>query len=112
MWPGSFAQRMWRKLVIQHETAVSRRSRRQWMNLAWGNSAARRPRYAKQVQGVGVVGLGAEDAAVAPDGLGQQSALVFLQADGKLVVHGDSLSKFHAAKSGRWCESEGGIRQS
>jgi hypothetical protein len=44
------------------------------------------------VQGVGVVGLGAEDAAVAPDGLGQQSALVFLQAEGKLVVHGDPLS--------------------
>jgi hypothetical protein len=52
---------------------------------------------AKQVQGVGVVGLGAEDAAVPPDGLGQQSALVFLQANGKLVVHGDMLSMFHAA---------------
>jgi hypothetical protein len=47
---------------------------------------------AKQVQGVGVVGLGAEDAAVAPDGLGQQSAPVFLQGEGKLVVHGDALS--------------------
>jgi hypothetical protein len=48
--------------------------------------------HARQVQGVGVVGLGAEDVAVAPDGLGQQSALVFLQADGKLVVHRDALS--------------------
>jgi hypothetical protein len=47
---------------------------------------------AQQVQGVGVVGLGAEDAAVAPDGVGQQSALVFLQAEGKLIVHGDALS--------------------
>jgi hypothetical protein len=47
---------------------------------------------AKQVQGVGVVGLGAEDVAVAPGGLGQQSALVFLQTEGKLVVHGDALS--------------------
>jgi hypothetical protein len=47
---------------------------------------------AKQVQGVGVVGLGVEDAAIPPDGLGQQSALMFLQAKGKLVVHGDALS--------------------
>jgi hypothetical protein len=47
---------------------------------------------AQQVQGVGVVGLGAEDAAVAPDGLGQQSALMFLQPQRKLVVHGDALS--------------------
>jgi hypothetical protein len=36
--------------------------------------------------------LGVEDAAVAPDGLGKQPALVFLQAEGKLVVHGDALS--------------------
>jgi hypothetical protein len=47
---------------------------------------------AKQVQGVGVVGLGVEDAAVAPDGLGKQPALVFPQAEGKLVVHGEALS--------------------
>jgi hypothetical protein len=46
---------------------------------------------AQQMQGVGVVGLGPEDAAVAPDGLGQQSALVLLQTEGKLVVHGDAL---------------------
>jgi hypothetical protein len=58
-------------------------------------------RDAQQVQGVGVVGSGAEDALVAPDGLAQQSALVFLQAKGKLVVHGDVVSilrmeSFHA----------------
>jgi hypothetical protein len=47
---------------------------------------------AQQVQGVGVVGLGAEHAAVPPDSLGQQAALVFPQANGKLVVHGDVLS--------------------
>jgi hypothetical protein len=39
-----------------------------------------------------VLELGAEDAAAPPDGLGQQSALVLLQAEGKLVVHGDALS--------------------
>jgi hypothetical protein len=49
---------------------------------------------AKQVQGVSVVRLGVEDAAIPPDGVGQQSALVFLQAEGKLVVHGDALSIF------------------
>ncbi len=64
---------------------------------------------AEQVQGVGVVGLGAEDVAVPPDGLGQQSALVFLQAERKLLVHGDALSMSHAAQSGRWCESDGGF---
>jgi hypothetical protein len=53
---------------------------------------------AQQVQGVGVVGLGAEDAAVPPDGLGQQSALVLLQANGKLVVHGDALSILKGAR--------------
>jgi hypothetical protein len=53
-------------------------------------------RDAQQVQGVGVIGLGVEDATVPPDGLGQQSALVFLQAENKLVVHRDMLSKFHA----------------
>ncbi len=42
---GSLAQRMLRKSVIQQETATSRRSRRQWMNAARGNMAARRPRY-------------------------------------------------------------------
>ena len=47
---------------------------------------------AQQVQGVDMVGLGGEDAAVAPDGLGQQSALVFLQAQVKLVVHVDAFS--------------------
>jgi hypothetical protein len=47
---------------------------------------------AQQMQGVGVVGLGVEDAAISPDGLGQQSALVFLQTEGKLVVHGNALS--------------------
>jgi hypothetical protein len=44
---------------------------------------------AKQVQGVGVVGLGAQDVAVQPDCLAQAPALVFLQAEGKVVVHGD-----------------------
>ena len=38
MCSGSLAQRMLRKSVIQHETAMSRRSRRQWMNMARGNS--------------------------------------------------------------------------
>jgi hypothetical protein len=47
---------------------------------------------AKHVQGFGVLGLGAADAAIPPDGVGQQSALVFLQAEGKLVVHDDVLS--------------------
>jgi hypothetical protein len=47
---------------------------------------------AQQVQSVGVIGLGAEDATVPLDGLGQQSALVFLQAEDKLVVHSDALS--------------------
>jgi hypothetical protein len=47
---------------------------------------------AKQVQGVGVVGLGVEDTAIPPDGVGQQSALVFLQAQVKLVVHVDAFS--------------------
>ena len=51
---------------------------------------------AKQVQGVSVLRLGVEDAAIPPDRLGQQSALVFLQAENKLVVHRDMLSKFHA----------------
>jgi hypothetical protein len=49
---------------------------------------------AKQVQGVSVLRLGVEDAAIPPDRLGQQSALVFLQAEGQLVVHGDALSIF------------------
>jgi hypothetical protein len=49
-------------------------------------------RDAQQVQSVGVIGLGAEDAAVPPDGLGQQSVLVFLQTEGKLVVHADAHS--------------------
>jgi hypothetical protein len=49
-------------------------------------------RNAQQVQGVGVVGLGVEDVAIAPDCVVQQSALVFLQAEGKLVVHGDAVS--------------------
>ena len=40
----SLAQRIERKLVIQHETALSRRSRRQWMNFARGKSTANRPR--------------------------------------------------------------------
>jgi hypothetical protein len=39
-----------------------------------------------------VVGVGVEDAAVPPDGMVQQSALVFLQAEGKLVVHGYAFS--------------------
>ena len=43
-------------------------------------------------------GLGAEDAAVPPDGLGQQSALVLLQTEGKLVVHGDALSMSKGAR--------------
>jgi hypothetical protein len=36
--------------------------------------------------------LGGEDAAIPADSLAQQSALVFLQAEDKLVVHGDALS--------------------
>ena len=36
--------------------------------------------------------MGAEDAAIPADSLAQQSALVFLQAEDKLVVHGDALS--------------------
>jgi hypothetical protein len=54
--------------------------------------------------------LGAEDAAVAPDGLGQQSALVFLQADGKLVVHGDPLSILKGG-GGRKDEKRRGFRR-
>jgi hypothetical protein len=46
---------------------------------------------AQQVQGVGVVGLGVEDIAVQPGCLGQAPALVLLQAEGKVVVHGDAL---------------------
>jgi hypothetical protein len=64
---------------------------------------------AQQVQGVGVVGLGAEDVAVSPGRLVQQSALVFLQAEGKLVVHGDALSILKGGrrrdsprKAGQW----------
>ena len=38
---GSLAQRMLLKSVIQHETATSRRSRRQWMNVAWGKRIAK-----------------------------------------------------------------------
>jgi hypothetical protein len=57
---------------------------------------------AQQVQGVGVVGLGAEDAAVAPDGLDQQSALVFLEAEGKLVVHGDALSNLNGGSMAKF----------
>ena len=37
--PGSLAQRMLRKSVIQHETATSRRSRRQWMNARVGKQS-------------------------------------------------------------------------
>jgi hypothetical protein len=46
---------------------------------------------AQQVQGVGVVGLGAEDRAVPPGCLGQEAALVLLQAEDKVVVHGSAL---------------------
>jgi len=45
MCSGSLARRMEAKLVIQQETAMSRRSRRQWTNFARGNSAASKPRY-------------------------------------------------------------------
>jgi hypothetical protein len=47
---------------------------------------------AKQVQRVGVIGLGVQDVAVLPGRLGQEAALVLLQAEDKLVVHGDALS--------------------
>jgi hypothetical protein len=46
---------------------------------------------AQQVKCVGVVGLGPEDVAVPPGRLGQPAALVFLQAEAKVVVHGDAI---------------------
>jgi hypothetical protein len=47
---------------------------------------------AEQVQGVGVFGLGPEDVTVQPGRLVEAAAAVLLQAEGKLVVHGDALS--------------------
>ncbi len=46
---------------------------------------------AKQVQGVGVVGFGAEDVAVPPGRLGQEAALLLLQAEAEVVAHGKVL---------------------
>jgi hypothetical protein len=42
---------------------------------------------AEQVQGVGVVGSGAEDVAVQPGGPVEAAAAVLLQANGKVVAH-------------------------
>jgi hypothetical protein len=58
----------------------------------------------QQVQGVGMVGLAAEEIAVQPGRLAQAPALVLLQAEGKVIVHGAALR--NVDKGGGWRKKE------